>query len=208
MDSHSAGTRQGILEAAENQFAWHGYEGAHLQIIASQAGVQKTAIYYYFPSKAALYNAVLKNILEHFESVISQVISGSGCHAERLSNLVDAFNDIFAERRNYSKIMVRLFVDSPDVLQEDIYAPVHRLVAQILRFIREGKEQGVFTKASARHFLQSAVGAMIFHYASGTFGAAMLGVEDIFSESAVTWRRRENRSMALRALLREPPADS
>lgn len=208
MDSHSAGTRQGILDAAENEFAWHGYEGAHLQIIASQAGVQKTAIYYYFPSKAALYNAVLKNILEHFESVLSQVISGSGSHAEKLSNLVDAFNDIFAERPTYSKIIVRFFVDSPGVLQDDIHVYVHRPVAQILSFIREGKEQGVFTKASARHFLQSAVGAMVFHYASGAFGAAMLGVEDIFSESAVTWRRRENRNMALRALLREPPADS
>lgn len=208
MDSHSVGTRQGILDAAEKEFAWHGYEGAHLQIIASQAGVQKTAIYYYFPSKAALYNAVLKNILEHFESVLSRVISGSGSHAEKLSNLVDAFNDIFAERPTYSKIIVRFFVDSPDVLQEDIQVYVHRPVGQILRFIREGKEQGVFTKASARHFLQSAVGAMVFHYASGAFGAAMLGVEDIFSESAVTWRRRENRNMALRALLREPPADS
>jgi len=208
MDSHSASTRQGILDAAESEFAWHGYEGAHLQIIASHAGVQKTAIYYYFASKAALYNAVLKNILEHFEAVLSRVIAGRGSHAEKLSRLVDAFNDIFAERPTYSKILVRLFVDSPDVLQEDIHAYVHRPVEKILRFIREGKEQGVFTKASARHFLQSAVGAMIFHYASGAFGAAMLGVEDIFSESAVTWRRRENRNMALRALLREPPADS
>jgi len=208
MDSHSAGTRQGILNAAEKEFAWHGYEGAHLQFIASQAGVQKTAIYYYFPSKAALYTAVLKSILEHFEAVLSQVISSSGSHAEKLSTLMDAFNDVFAERPTYSKILMRLFVDSSDMLQEDIYVYVQRPVAQILRFIREGKERGVFTRASARHFLQSAVGAMIFHYASGAFGAAMLGVEDIFSESAVTWRRRENRNMVLRAMLREPPADS
>ena len=55
---------------AESQFAQRGYEGAHLQRIAEEAGVQKTALYYYFPSKGALYVAVLSAMLEDFDRVV------------------------------------------------------------------------------------------------------------------------------------------
>jgi AcrR family transcriptional regulator len=41
-------TRTKILEVAESEFAAEGYAGAHLQKIAEQVGVRKTALYYYF----------------------------------------------------------------------------------------------------------------------------------------------------------------
>ena len=52
-------TRERLLDVAEKEFARYGYAGAHLQSIGEQVGVQKTALYYYFPSKSALYTAVI-----------------------------------------------------------------------------------------------------------------------------------------------------
>ena len=44
---------------------------------------------------------------------------------------------------------------------------------------------------SSRHFFQSLLGATVFHYAAGAFSTGLLGVDDIFTRSAVNWRREE-----------------
>jgi hypothetical protein len=41
----------------------------------------------------------------------------------------------------------------------------------------------------------------VFHFATGEFGAQVLGVDDIFSQSAVSWRRDEVRRLVLRGVL-------
>ena len=67
-----------MLEVAEREFARRGYDGAHLQHIASQVGVQKTALYYYFESKAALYEAVLVRMLETFDARVREAVERPG----------------------------------------------------------------------------------------------------------------------------------
>ncbi|WP_374538820.1 TetR/AcrR family transcriptional regulator [Chitinimonas taiwanensis] len=50
---------QRLLEAARVHFLAHGYERASLDAIARESGVSKMTIYSYFPSKRALFEAVI-----------------------------------------------------------------------------------------------------------------------------------------------------
>ena len=54
---------QGILTEAENHFAQFGFEGASLENIAAAAGISRHNLLYYFPSKEALYQRVLDDVL-------------------------------------------------------------------------------------------------------------------------------------------------
>ncbi|WP_312387000.1 HTH-type transcriptional regulator RutR [Atlantibacter hermannii] len=58
-----AAKRDAILQASLSQFAKYGIHGATLEHIAECAGVSKTNLLYYFPSKDVLYIEVLKQIL-------------------------------------------------------------------------------------------------------------------------------------------------
>jgi hypothetical protein len=51
-------TRQQILEVGKQEFMKYGYEGASLRRIAKEASVTTGAIYGYFPSKEALFDAL------------------------------------------------------------------------------------------------------------------------------------------------------
>jgi TetR/AcrR family transcriptional regulator len=204
VERRSADTRNKILEVAEQEFARSGYSGAHLQCIAGQVGVQKTALYYYFPSKAALYEAVLARILEAFDQTATEAIARPGPPEARLERLLEALNDLLAERRNYSQILIRIFVDRAPVPGDVLGPIIQRVVGRLLRFYREGIDAGRFAKLSPRHLFQTLLGAVVFHYATGSFGAAVLGVEDIFTSSAVAWRREEMRRFVLRAVLPSP----
>ncbi|MFI6047942.1 TetR/AcrR family transcriptional regulator [Nocardia sp. NPDC051321] len=51
-------TRQLILDAAEAEFAAHGFKGARTAAIATRAGVNQQLISYYFEGKEGLYQAM------------------------------------------------------------------------------------------------------------------------------------------------------
>jgi len=202
-----ADTRQKILDVAEQEFARSGFAGAHLQRIAEQVGVQKTALYYYYTSKAALYEAVLARMLEAFDHAVSKAIDAPESES-RLERLGDALNDLLSERRNYSQILIRIFVDRVEFDGPALLPLIERVVGRLLAFYREGIDANAFAKLSSRHLFQSLLGILVFHYATGEFGARVLGVDDIFSESAVAWRREEVRRLVLRGVLqRQTPDD-
>ncbi len=204
----SADTREKMLEVAERRFAEKGYDGAHLESIASEVGVRKTALYYYFDSKEDLYVAVLERILAEFDRTVSAALDTDRPTLERLHALSDAINDLLAERPNYSQILMRIFVDRIPITEQDRVAPtIEKVIGAVLRFHHQGVEEGVFRPSSSRHFFTSVLGMALFHYAGGPISAAVLAVDDVFTQSAVSWRRSEFKRLLFPGLLAEPDAD-
>ncbi len=202
----SLDTRQKILEIAEKDFAQYGYAGAHLQGIAEQVGVQKTALYYYFPSKSALYTAVLQTMLEAFRDTVNKGVREEGTGQERLEFLLGELNDLLAEHPSYAKILFRIFVDSAPFDGAVGYPVVEEIVGTLLRFYRDGVERGEFRNLSSRHFFMSIVGTVFFHYAAANgFANAVLGVDDVFTRSVVAWRRQELRDFVAHGVLADKP---
>jgi TetR/AcrR family transcriptional regulator len=193
-------TRQKILEVAETQFAMKGYPGAHLQSIAEEVGVQKTALYYYFESKEALYIAVLKRMLQDLERGVVAVTSRGEPSAEALERIVDDLNQMLAANRNYSQILIRIFVDRIAIDSTEIEPLIERVISPMLRFYRAGVDSGRLRKLSARHVFLTVMGASVFHYAARESSADILDVDDVFSPSAVEWRRAEVRRLLFRGI--------
>lgn len=90
-----------LFEAALREFSSHGYEGASLGRIAADAGVTRTVLYDHFPSKRALFVALLEakrhELLGHLREAVSTDSSGQ----ERITAMLDAFL-VFAEREPQS----------------------------------------------------------------------------------------------------------
>ena len=59
MDSNHSITRQRIQRAALRLFADCGYAGASVQAMVDAAKVTKPTLYYYFKSKAGLYQSLI-----------------------------------------------------------------------------------------------------------------------------------------------------
>ena len=194
-------TRQKILEVAETQFGAKGYSGTHLQSIAEAVGVQKTALYYYFPSKEALYVSVLERMLETFASIIGAATSRAEPSAEAVESLIDDLNDVLAEHPNFSRILIRIFVDRVEVDATAIRPIVERVIDPLLRFYATGAASGSFQKLSSRHAFLSVIGAAVFYYAAGKSSSDILGIDDVFEPDAVAWRRREFRRLIIGGIL-------
>ena len=68
------GAREAILDAAEEVFAQHGFDGARIDAIAATAGYNKSLIFHYFEDKFGLYTAVVRRIKEQVEREILSVL--------------------------------------------------------------------------------------------------------------------------------------
>lgn len=66
-------TQQRILDAAEQEFARHGLNGARLSAIADLAQVTTASLHYYFENKENLYKAVLQRPIDEVQSTLGQL---------------------------------------------------------------------------------------------------------------------------------------
>jgi len=96
-----------ILEAAEAEFAAHGFEAAKMQNIAQGAGIALGTLYTVFPGKTEIYDAVQalrgREILEH----ITRAIQGYPTFPEVALRGIEAYVRYLVDRPYYLQMHLR-----------------------------------------------------------------------------------------------------
>ena len=72
MQIKKAEIRETILEAAQEEFLIHGYEGASMRVIAKKAHTTIGNIYHYYDSKEAILEEMLKEPIEGLHKLVEQ----------------------------------------------------------------------------------------------------------------------------------------
>src|SRR3954447_16085828 len=77
-------TRERLIEAGREQFGAHGYDGASLEAILTQAGVKRGALYHHFESKQELFDAVLDR---EVATIAERIAKEAGAAADPVESL-------------------------------------------------------------------------------------------------------------------------
>ncbi|MCW5770346.1 MAG: TetR family transcriptional regulator [Rhodospirillaceae bacterium] len=67
-----------VLDRAAQLFAQRGFNGTSLQEVADAVGLSRTALYYYFPSKDALLDALLEDVTIRASRILGDIEARSG----------------------------------------------------------------------------------------------------------------------------------
>jgi len=206
-------SRDKILEVAEGLFAYGGYAGVGMRQLAATVGLSKSSLFHHFPTKLELYAAVLDRVLTRIADGLDAVGARERAPVERLDEWIDAVLLTLSEDIPAGRLMMRALVDEEPfpavMLTIDANAsrelmPFELQLAGIVdRFhalLEEGIAEGVFRPVSIGDAILSVIGAVVFHFASGDLGEALIG-ESIFSGSAVERRRQEVSEFIRRGLL-------
>jgi AcrR family transcriptional regulator len=87
----AAARRALIADAALEEFAVNGYEGASMGRIGGAAGVSRTVLYDHFPSKRALFTALLADTHAGLLSHLQAVMAADAPMEERMRRGLDSF---------------------------------------------------------------------------------------------------------------------
>jgi AcrR family transcriptional regulator len=198
-------SRDKILDAAEVLFARRGYSGIGLSEIAEASGLGKSSLFHHFRNKPQLYVAVTTRILEQIEARLLRSLAAGGDPVARLERWLDEVVDLLAENRTWARLLLRsLFEDDdlPGDSPEEVEG--RRVIGEIMGtvggLLREGMSAGLFRAAHVQHVLLNLIGVLVFPFASGDFGAEILG-KDIFDAAEVRRRKRELRELVRSGLV-------
>jgi TetR/AcrR family transcriptional regulator len=88
MVKKSLTTEEKILEAAKTIFHRKGFEGARMQEIADEAGINKALLHYYFRTKENLFDAVFRAAFKDIFTKLFTTVEADVPLEEKLKNLV------------------------------------------------------------------------------------------------------------------------
>jgi TetR/AcrR family transcriptional regulator len=162
-------TREKILEAAIEEFAAFGYEGASVRKVARKAGAQHTQITYHFESKPGLWRAVLAKLATSF--VTKQLERKAGLRgvdeAIQMRLLMEEFIVHSSQDLNLHKIMTHAANNGVelDFLIDGALKPYFTMMAELIAAV-QARGQFVSGEPNHLHYLFIGATTRIFMQAS------------------------------------------
>lgn len=132
-----------ILEAAEQLFAEHGFDGVTMHAIAERSGVSKANIFHHFGSKEGLYMAVIRTACHKAEPLLQELVQNSGSLSERLAHFTEAHLAHLLEHQGTVRLMLRELLEG-DSCREQMLAEqaVGENFSRFIQILSEGRERG------------------------------------------------------------------
>ncbi len=154
--------RSRILSAAEAVFAERGYAGATTREIAERAGLGKRMLFYYFPTKDAVYRAVLERIIAGLLAIYEHTRGEPG--PVGLADGVEAITQFTAANLPAMKVWLREIIDDGPYLPDLTRRFLAPLYEQAGAGVARNMASGAFRSGDPRHALVSVGGVTLFYF--------------------------------------------
>jgi TetR/AcrR family transcriptional regulator len=137
-------TRRSILDAALEEFAEKGFEGASTRAIGERAGLDHTLITYHFSNKEALWRAVAEHSFETIESMWDSALPPGGEYSpvDRVKAEFRTFLQFTMEHTAFHHFMLRENQGTSPRLPWLVKRLLHRTMDRVVPQIREAQAQG------------------------------------------------------------------
>ncbi len=136
--------REQLLTAARAIFARKGLAATKIADIAAAAGMSHGLVYHYFPSKEAVYAAIVERALEGAARVTAAALERPGSPWDRLRWVCDQMLAGVRDAPEYALLTIQALVS--ETVPEELQAAVQRHGSQpfpnLLALVRQGQEAG------------------------------------------------------------------
>jgi len=143
-DKHAA-----ILDAPQKRFARFGLHKVTMEEIATDLGMSKAALYYYFTTKEEIFRQVISREQEEFIALVEVIIAEKCSAVEKLMHYFEQHLTFLNELLNLKLVSIQAS-DTIHPIMHDLFQEFSRReVALLGMIIAEGKERGEFVVDSA-----------------------------------------------------------
>ncbi len=150
-----------ILTAAKKVFLQKGMEGARMQEIADEAGINKALLHYYFRSKEKLFNQIFDHAVQGIFDTINASIRQEQDIYAFIAVFVKKYMAIIRENPFISNFIFNEINRNPDRVSE--LAKFIRLdKAAYVKMIQKNIKEGKMVPVKPEHLLADLLGMSIF----------------------------------------------
>lgn len=148
-----------LFSAAMSIIGERGYAGASVDEIASKAGVAKGVVYYYFDSKAALAEQLIKSGLEFLAVRLERAIEPDMSPAQAITALAHEQMRQIEKRRDFAKFLLSEMWREDREWRETLNQSIEEITNIFVREITRGQEDGSFRSDINVHFTAQTIWA-------------------------------------------------
>jgi TetR/AcrR family transcriptional regulator len=129
-------SQERILDAAEQEFAAHGFAGARLREIAVGAGIQPALIHHYFADKHGLYEAVIRRAADQMSTASWRVLETAKGVEDIVRGFIDVMVDFSMAHQKLLAIMRSEVLSGAGVLVEIVREKTHTLLEAVVDIVK------------------------------------------------------------------------
>lgn len=177
METKKDNTEEKILEAAKSVFLNKGMDGARMQEIADEAGINKALLHYYFRSKERLFEAIFGEIIKFAFPKITRIIVSEEGIVSKIEQFVDAYLEI---------LMKHPFI--PGFIMKELSRDPSTFLKMIMKFgfnpqivftqIEEAMNRGEIIRMDPRHLAVNVISMCVFPFAARPIISFVMFKED------------------------------
>jgi AcrR family transcriptional regulator len=144
MQERSQDTRAHLLASAEMCFSQSGYDATGVAEICAEARVSKGGFYHHFPTKHAIFMALLENWLKLVDQQLLTLASAPESVPDSLTHMGGMLGFVFQSARGHLPMFLEFWAQAirdKEVWQATI-APYRRYQQQFARLMQRGIDEG------------------------------------------------------------------
>lgn len=171
-------TEETILQAAKCIFQQKGMDGARMQEIADEAGINKAMLHYYYRNKQQLFDAVFKSAFSLLIPQLNKILNDDSSLEEKIRNFTCNYIDFVKKQPYLPNFIIYEINKNPDFIvdlfQDNDFPSIDKFKIQIEKEI----EKGTIKPINAEQLFINLIALNAFPFVAAPLLKGIINIDD------------------------------
>jgi AcrR family transcriptional regulator len=171
-------TEASILDAAKSIFQRKGMDGARMQEIADEAGINKALLHYYYRSKQLLFEAVFKNAFKLLAPQLNKVLNNDDSLNDKIKNFTKNYITFIIKHPYLPNFIINELNRNPEFVKKLTSEKHFPTITKFKLQVAENVENGSIKPIKAEQLLIHIISLNIFPFMASPLLKGFLAIND------------------------------
>lgn len=191
MKSKDTNTESSILEAAESIFQRKGMDGARMQEIADEAGINKAMLHYYYKSKQLLFGAVFKKAFGLLAPQLNAVLNDDSSIEIKIRNFANNYISFISKHPYLPSFIIMELNKNPEFILKIKDNAGFPNLEKFKNQVKKEIENGVLKPIEGEQLFINIISLCVFPFVATPLVKALVNVNDTEFKALMEARKTE-----------------
>lgn len=167
-----------ILNAAKNVFQKKGMDGARMQEIADEAGINKAMLHYYYRSKQLLFEAVFSNAFSLLAPQLNKILNDDSSIEEKVKNFTHNYISFIIKHPYLPNFIIQELNRNPKFFEKIQQNAAFPTLEKFKNQVNEEVEMGILKPINGEQLFINIISLNIFPFVATPLIKGFLKIDD------------------------------